>query len=195
MRQHILREAHIICATLSGSGHNTLKKMSIEFETVVIDEAAQCVEMSALIPLKYGCSKCILVGDPKQLPPTVFSKQATAFLYEQSLFVRMQKNHPEHVHLLDTQYRMHPDISLFPSKTFYDGKLLDGPEMASLRARPWHQSPLLCPYRFFDVQGAHESKGHSLINVAEINAALQLYKRLTSDYNEIDFRGDRKSVV
>lgn len=190
-QQAVLNDAHIICATLSGSGHEMFQGLSIEFETVIIDEAAQCVEMSALIPLKYGCAKCILVGDPKQLPPTVFSKEAARFQYEQSLFVRMQKNHPDGVHLLDTQYRMHPEISLFPSQTFYDGRLLDGGDMASLRRQPWHQSLLLGPYRFFDVQGQHQAapKGHSLINIAEINIAMQLYKRLTSDYPDYDFKG------
>lgn len=189
-QEQILGDAHVICATLSGSGHDMFQSLNIEFETVVVDEAAQCVEMSALIPLKYGCAKCILVGDPKQLPPTVFSKEAARFQYEQSLFVRMQKNHPKDVHLLDTQYRMHPEISLFPSQTFYDGRLLDGGDMASLRQRPWHRSWLLGPYRFFDVQGQHQAapKGHSLINIAEINIALQLYRRLTTDNPEYDFR-------
>ena len=28
-------------------------------------------------------------------------------------------------HLLDTQYRMHPQISAFPSRVFYDGALCD----------------------------------------------------------------------
>ncbi|KAF2745877.1 hypothetical protein M011DRAFT_459767 [Sporormia fimetaria CBS 119925] len=191
VQEQVLGEADIICATLSGSGHDMFQGLSIEFETVIVDEAAQCVEMSALIPMKYGCAKCILVGDPKQLPPTVFSKQAAKFQYEQSLFVRMQNNHPEDVHLLDTQYRMHPEISSFPSQTFYDGKLLDGGNMAKLRKQPWHSSLLLGPYRFFDVQGQHQAapKGHSLINIAEINVALQLYKRLTHDYNDITFKG------
>jgi senataxin len=191
-QEQVLGNAHVICATLSGSGHEMFQGLSIEFETVIVDEAAQCVEMSALIPLKYGCSKCILVGDPKQLPPTVFSKQAARFQYEQSLFVRMQNNHPDDVHLLDTQYRMHPEISLFPSRTFYDGKLLDGADMAGLRQRPWHASSLLAPYQFYDVQGQHraEPKGHSLINEAEVNVAMQLYKRITSDYGDkFDFRG------
>lgn len=190
-QEAILNDAHVICATLSGSGHEMFQGLSIEFETVIVDEAAQCVEMSALIPLKYGCAKCILVGDPKQLPPTVFSKEAARFAYEQSLFVRMQKNHPDDVHLLDTQYRMHPEISLFPSRTFYDGKLLDGGDMAGLRKQPWHQSLLLGPYRFFDVQGQQSAapKGHSLINRAEVEVALQLYERLISDYSKIDFKG------
>ncbi|RAR08384.1 trna-splicing endonuclease [Stemphylium lycopersici] len=190
-QEAVLNEAHVICGTLSGSGHEMFQGLSIEFETVIVDEAAQCVEMSALIPLKYGCAKCILVGDPKQLPPTVFSKQAARFQYEQSLFVRMQKNHPNDVHLLDTQYRMHPEISYFPSQTFYDGRLLDGGDMASLRKQPWHQSMLLGPYRFFDVKGQHSAapKGHSLINIVEIKVAMQLYKRLTSDYPDYDFKG------
>ncbi|KAI4743639.1 hypothetical protein E4T50_05936 [Aureobasidium sp. EXF-12298] len=190
VQQSILDDAHIICATLSGSGHDMFQSLNIEFETVVVDEAAQCVEMSALIPLKYGCAKCILVGDPRQLPPTVFSKAASANKYEQSLFVRMQNNHPEAVHLLDTQYRMHPDISAFPSAAFYEGRLLDGDNMAGLRKQPWHASDLLAPYRFFDVQGQHQAapKGHSLINLAEIEIAMLLYERLISDYRDHDFK-------
>ncbi|CEJ59782.1 hypothetical protein PMG11_08389 [Penicillium brasilianum] len=189
IQQEIIDGAHVICTTLSGSGHEIFLGMNVEFETVIIDEAAQCIELSALIPLKYGCSKCILVGDPKQLPPTVLSKMASKFQYEQSLFVRMQKNYPKDVHLLDVQYRMHPDISAFPSLTFYDGKLQDGPDMDKLRVRPWHQSELLSPYRFFDVQGMHHSapKGRSLINYAEVQVAMQLYDRLVTDVKDYNF--------
>lgn len=35
--------------------------------------------------------RCILVGDPNQLPATVISQSASAFLYAQSLFQRLQK--------------------------------------------------------------------------------------------------------
>ncbi|THC99106.1 hypothetical protein EYZ11_001427 [Aspergillus tanneri] len=191
IQQEVIDGAHVICATLSGSGHEMFQNLSIEFETVVIDEAAQSIELSALIPLKYGCSKCILVGDPKQLPPTVLSKVASRFQYEQSLFVRMQANHPRDVHLLDIQYRMHPQISAFPSSAFYDGKLQDGPNMDKLRSRAWHQSELLSPYRFFDVQGLHQSatKGHSLVNLAELRVAMQLYERLTADFRGYEFTG------
>ena len=191
VQQEILDGAHVICATLSGSGHEMFQNLNIEFETVIIDEAAQSIELSALIPLKYGCAKCILVGDPKQLPPTVLSREAARFQYEQSLFVRMQRNHPKDVHLLDTQYRMHPEISKFPSKEFYDGKLLDGDNMASLRTKPWHQSSILGPYRFFDVHGIQQSvqRGHSLVNIAEIEVSLKLYARLITDCTGYNFKG------
>ncbi|KAI0169773.1 SEN1 N terminal-domain-containing protein [Hypoxylon sp. FL1284] len=190
IQQEILDSAQVLCATLSGSGHEMFKNLQVEFETVIIDEAAQCVELSALIPLKYGCSKCILVGDPKQLPPTVLSQSAARYGYDQSLFVRMQRNHPDDVHLLDTQYRMHPEISLFPSQEFYERRLLDGGDMRRLRHQPWHQSALLGPYRFFDVKGIQErgQKGQSLVNAEERKVAMQLYERLAADYGDVDFK-------
>ncbi|CEJ91251.1 hypothetical protein VHEMI06975 [[Torrubiella] hemipterigena] len=191
VQQEILNASQVLCATLSGSGHEMFRNLDVEFETVIIDEAAQCVELSALIPLKYGCCKCILVGDPKQLPPTVLSQSAARFGYDQSLFVRMQQNHPKSVHLLDMQYRMHPEISCFPSKEFYEGQLKDGQDMAGLRNQPWHKSELLGPYRFFDIEGSQERgrRGQSLINTRELDVALQMYDRFSRDFAECDLAG------
>ncbi|KAK8917409.1 Helicase SEN1 [Metarhizium anisopliae] len=191
VQQEILNSAHVLCATLSGSGHEMFRNLDVEFETVIIDEAAQCVELSALIPLKYGCCKCILVGDPKQLPPTVLSQSAARFGYDQSLFVRMQQNHPKSVHLLDMQYRMHPEISMFPSKEFYEGQLQDGQDMLQLRHQPWHQSALLGPYRFFDVEGVQEKgrKGQSLVNTRELQVAMEMYDRFSKEYKQCDLTG------
>lgn len=59
-RADVLTEADIICSTLSGSGHEYLA--TFDFETVIIDEAAQSVEISSLIPLRYNCQRCIMVG-------------------------------------------------------------------------------------------------------------------------------------
>jgi senataxin len=44
---------------------------------VIIDEASQAIELSALIPLKYQPKHTILVGDPQQLPPTVLSQEVS----------------------------------------------------------------------------------------------------------------------
>lgn len=59
-RAEILASADVICSTLSGAGHDYLA--NFDFETVIIDEAAQSVEISSLIPLKYNCQRCIMVG-------------------------------------------------------------------------------------------------------------------------------------
>jgi len=59
-RMDVLAEADVICSTLSGSGHEILE--SLEFGIIIIDEAAQAIELSSLIPLKYGVTRCVMVG-------------------------------------------------------------------------------------------------------------------------------------
>ncbi|EST05413.1 Helicase Sen1, N-terminal [Kalmanozyma brasiliensis GHG001] len=190
-RMEILGDADVICTTLSGAGHEMLSGVAFDFETVVIDEAAQAVELSSIIPLRYGCKQCIMVGDPNQLPPTVISQEADKLGYSQSLFVRMFERSPQAVHLLSIQYRMHPEISVFPSKAFYDSKLQDGPNMAELTLQPWHKFELTRPFKFLSTKGL-ESPGrmHSIINKEEANVALALYERLRTDNprENFDFR-------
>ncbi|PWN18846.1 hypothetical protein BCV69DRAFT_314405 [Microstroma glucosiphilum] len=179
VRTEILLNADVICTTLSGAGHEALVSLPIDFETVVIDEAAQAVELSILIPLRYGCKRCIMVGDPRQLPPTVLSKKAVTLKYSQSLFVRLFEQAKDRVYLLGIQYRMHPEISTYPSQQFYGGRLIDGDGMAQLTAQTWHSDPLLKPYRFFSIRGFEQSsRGHSFINVEEAQIAVALYARL-----------------
>jgi senataxin len=60
--RQILQESDVICSTLSGAGIDYLNNADLDFEAVVIDEAAQAIELSSLIPLRHGCLKCILVG-------------------------------------------------------------------------------------------------------------------------------------
>jgi senataxin len=59
-RMEVLAEADVICSTLSGSGHDILE--ALEFEMIIIDEAAQAIELSSLIPLKYNVARCVMVG-------------------------------------------------------------------------------------------------------------------------------------
>ncbi|AJV71080.1 Sen1p [Saccharomyces cerevisiae YJM1574] len=188
---HILAVSDIICSTLSGSAHDVLATMGIKFDTVIIDEACQCTELSSIIPLRYGGKRCIMVGDPNQLPPTVLSGAASNFKYNQSLFVRMEKNSSPY--LLDVQYRMHPSISKFPSSEFYQGRLKDGPGMDILNKRPWHQLEPLAPYKFFDIiSGRQEqnAKTMSYTNMEEIRVAIELVDYLFRKFdNKIDFTG------
>lgn len=191
LQAKILSEAQVICSTLSGSAHDFLASMSMKFDQVIIDEACQCVELSAIIPLRYGCKKCVMVGDPNQLPPTVLSQKAASFNYEESLFVRMQRNNPQSIYLLDVQYRMHPEISKFPSAQFYDSKLADGAGMLQLNQRPWHQDFPLSPYRFFDILSRHQQneRSKSFFNTSEARVALELVEKLMQILPSDNFKG------
>lgn len=187
LRAQILGEADVICATLSGSGHELMANIKVDFDTVIIDEACQTTELNALIPLKYGCTKCVMVGDPLQLPPTVLSTEAVSFSYNESLFVRMQRNNPSAVHLLAIQYRMHSSISMFPSKQFYKGELKNGPEVDKDNTRPWQAA--YGTYRFFDINSREVSVGTSTANPTEAEVVLAFVERLKSDYFDVDFDG------
>jgi len=60
LRMDVLAGADVICSTLSGSGHEILE--ALEFDMIIIDEAAQAIELSSLIPLKYDVTRCVMVG-------------------------------------------------------------------------------------------------------------------------------------
>jgi senataxin len=78
--------------------------------------------------------KLMLVGDPLQLPPCVLSNAGKRFNLSQSLYFRLYsifgKLSSNPVTMLDTQYRMHPDICRFPSRNFYENRLNTDPSVA-----------------------------------------------------------------
>ncbi|VAI34004.1 unnamed protein product [Triticum turgidum subsp. durum] len=202
VRKSILGEAEIVVTTLSGCGgdiygvcsetasakkYGNFSEQAL-FDVVVIDEAAQALEPATLIPLqllKSKGTKCIMVGDPKQLPATVMSGLASKFLYECSMFERLQRaGYP--VIMLSKQYRMHPDISRFPSLHFYENKLLDGAQKAE-KSAPFHDHSCLGAYMFFDIADGRERSGtsaaaQSLSNQFEADAALEILSFLKNRY-------------
>ncbi len=70
----VLSGAEVLCSTNIGAGHFTIAKR--KFSIVLIDEATQATEPSALVPIVKGARQLILVGDHRQLPPTVTSRRA-----------------------------------------------------------------------------------------------------------------------
>lgn len=188
IKQEILRDASIVCATLSVAGSRDLIDFHGEFDTVVIDEAGQAVELSTIIPLQLGCRRLILVGDPKQLPATVFANSSTFFKYDRSLFERLQESNKHTIHVLAMQYRMHPDISSFPSKFFYDEKLKDGENIMSLVGEnAWSKMPVFQPVSFFNVPGNEEEHNKSLRNHDEADFIIKMYGALTALFPQEDW--------
>lgn len=174
-----LDTAHIVFTTLSSAGVAALDA-SNRYDILVVDEAAQAVELSTIIPMKFGSKQCVLVGDPQQLSATVFSRTSGQSLYERSLFERLEScDHP--VHMLRTQYRSHPLISNFPRNYFYEGKLQDGDNVkGDDYTKPYHSlGPAFLPLVFWNLLSSRETtKSVSRMNIGEAELAVNLYLTL-----------------
>ncbi|KAI3798715.1 hypothetical protein L1987_33993 [Smallanthus sonchifolius] len=122
-----LRNACSVFCTASSSIR--LHTLETKVELLVVDEAGQLRECESVIPLQLsGLRDVVFIGDERQLPATVKSNISENAEFGRSLFERLVSlKHT--THLLDVQYRMHPMISLFPNKEFYDKKLLNGPNV------------------------------------------------------------------
>eukprot|EP00798_Chlamydomonas_sp_ICE-L_P025627 gene25627-11284_t len=164
----------MVFATLSSTGRQIFQRLTRGFDMVLIDEACQASEIAVLQPL------VVLVGDPQQLPATIFSSVTKEMLLERSLFERLQKAGVP-VKMLNVQYRMHPEIRQFPSAFFYDSQLQDGLSVLQTPPAAFYSAEVgvLKPYVFFDVaSGVESTRARSRTNQAEADMAAGLFWEL-----------------
>ncbi|WP_018249299.1 IGHMBP2 family helicase [Orenia marismortui] len=118
----LINNADIVCSTNSTAGSEVLADNN--FDLLLVDEATQATEPSALIPL-VKANKVILLGDHKQLPPTILNQRAKEKGLDKSLFERLVEIHGSNAkEVLELQYRMNKDIMNFASQEFYNQKLV-----------------------------------------------------------------------
>lgn len=142
----------------------------LEFDNVIIDEAAQGSDPTILMPVILCKSDGTItqVGDHKQLPAAVRSRQNVRAGGERSMFERLAEVGGMNIETLCDQYRMQPAISKFPNAKFYKGLLKDG-------ARE-HKTPLGKCVCFRNVEGAEkeEAASKSLFNESEIEKTVSI---------------------
>jgi len=182
LETHVLNSVHMVMTTLGTAGNRTMEAAD-KFEVVVVDEAAQSVEPASLSALQLGSRHAVLVGDPQQLPATIFNVSGRNSKYDRSLFQRLEEA-GQPVYMLNEQYRMHPKISHFPRHIFYGGNLLDGPNVKKadygnpLRGIICRRVPTFQPFMILDLDSKEERGGTSLSNMAEAKLAVHLYQQL-----------------
>jgi len=186
LRKEVINEADIICSTLNSCNSKDMdstfvsKRNNRPFLCCIIDEASQCTEPESLTPLILGVNKLVMVGDPEQLPATVCSQVSKERRFDQSLFNRFFSYLPFNpdsnrasVLMLNTQYRMHPDICHWPSKFFYANLLLTTETLV--------RTSLFNSYRVFNVLDSEEtSDGHNYSNECEAELVARLVQVLVT---------------
>ncbi|NXP50751.1 ZGRF1 protein, partial [Heliornis fulica] len=161
----------VTCASCLSPCLNALK-----FPVVMLDECSQMTEPASLLPIaRFQCKKLVLVGDPKQLPPTIQGSESVHEKgLEQTLFDRLCLMGHKPI-FLKTQYRCHPTISAIANELFYEGNLIDG--VSEEDRRPlldW--LPTLC---FYSVYGVEQiERDNSFYNMAEVHFTVKLIQSL-----------------
>lgn len=190
-------------------GNNIEAKM--EYEYVIVDEAARVSPRDLLIPMAQG-KKIILVGDHRQLPHIIdeevakemeageshlteaewLKKSMFQYLFSERLKA-LEEQDPEHPRrvTLDKQYRMHPVLGDFISRNFYErfdpsekfGSGLGADKFDHMLPGVEHK-----PAVWLDVpavKGAHSRQGTSWIRHAEAMAiASQLKEWMESEHGK-----------
>lgn len=124
----VIKGADVVLATLTGAFSRKLDNCS--FDLVIIDEAAQALEVTCWLGLLKG-SRCILAGDHLQLPPTIQSVEAERKGLGKTLFERLAEIYGDEItSMLTVQYRMNELIMNWSSKELYDNKIQAHPSVA-----------------------------------------------------------------
>lgn len=136
-----------------------VRKEDLEYDTVIVDEAARANPLDLFIPMTQAKRRIILVGDHRQLPQLVdrklerrlseeldsseddgtlrkwFREKIKESLFEHLRDVLADREREDgfpYAVSLDTQYRMHPRLGQFISENFYEDSE-DGVEIKSPR--------------------------------------------------------------
>ncbi len=170
--------AEVILGTPVGLYDAHIQKLN--FQTLIIDEAGQCIEPLAwcIFPL---AKKIVLAGDHWQLPPTVLSNEAAALGLNNSI-LEVAISHVANVHLLNTQYRMRESIAGFSGEYFYKGLLRTAKHLSNLGVH----------LTFIDTAGSgyneeQGSEGVSLQNEGELRIAQKLLETENLDSRKSAF--------
>jgi len=155
--RRVLADARVVCTTLAKTF--AAKELPDDpFDVLIIDEAS----MAPMPSLYWALGRCrqiaVIAGDFLQLPPICVAETAMAqkwlgrSVYQLAGIETPEQasSHPA-VCLLDTQYRMHPQIAELASGLFYGGLLRSH---SSTETRPASAGLGHAPLTLLDTSGA-----------------------------------------
>lgn len=168
-----IREAMFVATTVSKAiADGAVRKCN--FDVVIFDEASMAYIPQIIFAASLARKHFVCMGDFRQLPPIVQSSGISplnADIFQYCGIASAVDNGRNHKWLcmLDTQYRMHPRIADFASRTMYGGLLNSASEMEKNRQDIVNQVP---------------TKGHS-IAFADLTGMMSVCTK-TSDGSRIN---------
>lgn len=177
-----VEEKHIAQASIVITTHSMASLITGTREIILLcDEVGQSTDTDILISMTLPCVKaCVLVGDPRQLPPTVILKEAQDKHYNRSMLERLEQLRYNHIGYLETQYRCPERLVKFINKHFYAGRLKSHISDDNYYLTDIERKHQLFKFidAFIDVPGQEEKQGTSYFNEAEADVIIQCLLKL-----------------
>ncbi len=196
IRDTIQHYGQSVAATNQYAGSQDVNK--VNYENVVLEEAARSNPLDLLIPMVRATERIIMVGDQFQLPHLLENDIVDEAVkddvekkkkYQESLFGIIFNNlataNPVRRITLTNQFRMHPVIGDFISKTYYNGiirsNMVDPEKKRHNLSIPWAKGKIAV---FCDVpksQGLEVRGGRSKERPCEAKRIVELLNQLKQD--------------
>jgi hypothetical protein len=193
--KEVIERARIVVATTACSGGPRFS--GFDPKAVIVDESNQLLDCELAVCLRFHIKRLTLYGDHAQIGPYVNSNRAKALGYGISFCQRVAKlcggsDQSLQTIMLTPQYRMHPELALFPSREFYGGRVYTGiaaRERESLYEFPNPRVPML----FVDVASREQksSDGVSTLNLMETLRVAEIVNKLAA----VGVSADQISVI
>lgn len=205
VRKAVIHYSSVFGATCQQAASKVVAdvKPTLDYDTVLIDEAARSNPLDLFIPMAQARRRVILVGDHRQLPHIIDRRiqreieaaisgdksvaSETKEFIEKSLFEHVFRDlgsriDPRRVVTLDVQFRMHPLLGAFVSKEFYEAEgepqIKSGlPERAFAHDLPEYAG-LVAAWRDVPPELGRERPDRSKSRSCEAKAVAQELKRL-----------------
>lgn len=167
-------QASFVGTTVSKATVDTVIYQDSSYDVVIFDEASMAYIPHVIFAASIAKKHFICLGDFNQLPPIVQNKSAAALCEDIFSYCGIKRavdqgcTH-EWLCMLNTQYRMHPDIAAFASHTMYHDFLRSDDNMEFTRRNIVDSIPF---------QG-------NAINLVDLSGMMTVCQQ-TSDYSRIN---------
>lgn len=200
--EFLARSRTLVCGTCVGMGLGHLGVNTVQYDWVIIDEAARSISSELAIAMQ-SAKRVLLVGDHKQLPPLYQDEHknvilrnlgvpriepALSHVFMSDFEKAFESSYGQHVgSSLLTQYRMAEPIGNLVSHTFYNKKLKTGerniPDFYSNGPEALRSTVTWLDTSSRGKKSYDRQDGTSLINPEEVDQIIHTLKEIEQDFD------------